>query len=284
MVNDGSNDRTSFLAHEFARRYPDVFRVIDKDNGGYGSTVNRAIREARGTYFKLLDADDQYDTDNLEIFIEELQKTDADMVLTDYVECRKDEQRKVSYPFPKETLLDPKALDCDLGMHAICYKTSLLVEHSITLREKCLYTDTEFVAFPLFYVTNLFYIPLVIYKYTLDLPGQSVSVANRVRHADEALTIYKDVVAYSKANFGKAAPEKLVNRKLAAIAKFYVNSILMMDCSKRVKEKLIAFDKEVKDLSPEVYSMMDDRCIQYLRKSNYRMYIICAMYVKYMRT
>lgn len=59
IVNDGSTDRSAELAGQFARRYPETFRVIHKENGGHGSTINRGIKEASGTYFKVVDSDDR---------------------------------------------------------------------------------------------------------------------------------------------------------------------------------------------------------------------------------
>ena len=34
IVNDGSKDETSAIGHQFAADYPQVVRVIDKENGG----------------------------------------------------------------------------------------------------------------------------------------------------------------------------------------------------------------------------------------------------------
>ena len=33
IVNDGSTDRTSEIAHEYKRQYSSIVRVIDKENG-----------------------------------------------------------------------------------------------------------------------------------------------------------------------------------------------------------------------------------------------------------
>lgn len=50
VVNDGSRDRTSEIAHSYANRYPDSIRVIDKANGNYGSCINAALPTARGRW------------------------------------------------------------------------------------------------------------------------------------------------------------------------------------------------------------------------------------------
>ena len=39
VVNDGSKDRTLRVARQYADRYADTVRVIDKPNGNYGSTM-----------------------------------------------------------------------------------------------------------------------------------------------------------------------------------------------------------------------------------------------------
>ena len=58
VVNDGSKDNSSSIAHRYEKLYPHTFRVIDKENGNYGSCVNRGLQEATGKYVKVLDADD----------------------------------------------------------------------------------------------------------------------------------------------------------------------------------------------------------------------------------
>ena len=58
IVNDGSKDGTGRTGREFQQKYPETIRVIDKENGGHGSTINVGIREATGTYFRVVDADE----------------------------------------------------------------------------------------------------------------------------------------------------------------------------------------------------------------------------------
>ena len=65
IINDGSKDASSRIAHEYQSRYPDSIIVIDKENGNYGSCVNRGLKEATGKYIKVLDADDWFLTQNL---------------------------------------------------------------------------------------------------------------------------------------------------------------------------------------------------------------------------
>ena len=41
VVNDGSRDRSAAIAEEYAAKYPKTVKVINKENGGHGSTINK---------------------------------------------------------------------------------------------------------------------------------------------------------------------------------------------------------------------------------------------------
>ena len=48
IVDDGSTDRTGEIADEYARKYPEIVRVIHQENGGHGEAVNAGLRNAQG--------------------------------------------------------------------------------------------------------------------------------------------------------------------------------------------------------------------------------------------
>ena len=58
VVDDGATDATAEIVREYEDKYPQTFRLIHKENGGYGTTVNRSMQEASGKYFRLLDGED----------------------------------------------------------------------------------------------------------------------------------------------------------------------------------------------------------------------------------
>ena len=87
VINDGSSDNTSRIAHSWESRYPSSIRAIDKPNGHQGSCINVDISLAKGKYFKMLDGDDLFDTRVLENYIHTLPRFDADMVITGHTIC-----------------------------------------------------------------------------------------------------------------------------------------------------------------------------------------------------
>lgn len=57
VVNDGSTDESSAIAHAHAARDQRVI-VIDKPNEGYGASCNRGIGAAHGTWISIVEPDD----------------------------------------------------------------------------------------------------------------------------------------------------------------------------------------------------------------------------------
>ena len=79
IVNDGSTDKTEFIAKKWCEKDA-RFRYFYKENSGASDTRNLGIKEARGEYIAFLDADDLYMPNFLEICLENLVEKDVDLV------------------------------------------------------------------------------------------------------------------------------------------------------------------------------------------------------------
>ncbi|MDE5929626.1 MAG: glycosyltransferase family 2 protein, partial [Muribaculaceae bacterium] len=99
VVNDGSKDRSSEIAHGYADRYSGSIRVIDKPNGNYGSCINAALPLATGRYVKVLDADDTFDTEAFSELVRMLADIDDDVVVTPFTVVDTDGNILVSQGF-----------------------------------------------------------------------------------------------------------------------------------------------------------------------------------------
>lgn len=64
LIDDGSSDRTAQIADEYEIEYPDIVRVVHKENGGHGSGVNKGLELANGIYYKVVDSDDWFDKES----------------------------------------------------------------------------------------------------------------------------------------------------------------------------------------------------------------------------
>ena len=171
VVNDGSKDRTSGIAHEFEAKYPGVFRVIDKENGHYGSCINAALPVALGFYIKVLDADDWFATDhfrNYLVFLEAERAKGTDLIVNDFEFVDNDETILKTYAWiaKESTVADfDFSAGHDLWMHAVAYRTDNLRAIHYRQLTGMTHTDIQWVHLPMATVESFAYFPNVLYEY-----------------------------------------------------------------------------------------------------------------------
>ena len=73
IVDDGSKDNTLQIAREYENNYPDLIRVIHKENGGHGDALMAGLAAAVCPYFKVVDSDDWVDTEALQQVLDVLE-------------------------------------------------------------------------------------------------------------------------------------------------------------------------------------------------------------------
>ncbi len=184
VVNDGSKDRTSEIAHGFETKYPGVFRVIDKANGHYGSCINAAMSVARGTYIKVLDADDSFDKIAFAALLSSLKALEVkgryvDLILTPFifVDANGREGEVCRCPVVSGKVLpfeDILPFASCIAMHMVAYKRENLLSMCYRQTEGVHYTDQEWIFTPMNRVNSFIYFDdLVVYRYLIGREGSS---------------------------------------------------------------------------------------------------------------
>ena len=97
LINDGSTDDSLQRIINYANEYPEIFTVLDQKNSGVVETRHRGIREADTEYIMFMDNDDFIDPDYVEVLLNEIEKNNADIVITGY---RRANFEKVLFTIP----------------------------------------------------------------------------------------------------------------------------------------------------------------------------------------
>jgi glycosyltransferase involved in cell wall biosynthesis len=207
VVNDGSKDDSLRVVREYERRYPCTVKVVDKENGGHGSCINVGIREATGKYFKIVDADDWLNLMDLTIHINFLQQTKCDMVVTNYLRTfdngngelvsYSDRLEEENYPiddFYHALMIDNSSLSY-AHMHAITYRTDILKKNVIRITEKSFYVDQEYISLPQQFIKSVAFEDIVLYRYYIGRPGQSVDPDVARKRAPDNYKILMNIVS-----------------------------------------------------------------------------------------
>ena len=267
LINDGSKDETSKLLHSYESKYPDTIRVIDKENGGWGTAINLGIREAKGKYVKEVDADDWVSTKNLPSYITFLKEHDIDYIATDYTEYFKADDHYEHHGYQQEIYNKTMSLNdfwekhptaWDFPIHAITYRTRMLQDAGITVGDRY-YGDIEYNLYPLPHVKTICVLPLNVTVYFRGSDEQSTSTAGYAKH-------YRDYAAMSQriTSFFQSMPESL-HPKLRAFIEDTVRGTLVRTYNlmmspiyagkaKGVKEVLKNHDRWLKETSKELYA------------------------------
>lgn len=181
VVNDGSKDQSLRIATSYQKKYPEVIRVIDKENGNYGSCINAGLAKALGTYVKVLDSDDYFSSVGLSAILEKISSIPVmDMIITDFdiINANDEITNHVSFQLKKEKCLlfnDIWKKISDIQMHAIIYRTELFKEINYHQTEGISYTDQEWCYYPMVKIQTVYYVNNVLYKYLLGREGQTMS-------------------------------------------------------------------------------------------------------------
>ena len=82
-LNDGSTDGSSKLLHAYAAS-DSRFRIIEKNNTGYGDTLNLGLSQAKGKYIGIVEPDDFVDAEMFQTLYDLAELFQADLVRENY--------------------------------------------------------------------------------------------------------------------------------------------------------------------------------------------------------
>ncbi|MDY3918009.1 MAG: glycosyltransferase family 2 protein [Candidatus Limivivens sp.] len=284
IVNDGSRDRSVELAQKFADTYPGTFRMIHKENGGHGSTINRGIREASGRYFKVVDGDDWVDGEAFRKLIRFLKETDSDAVVTKYYWFHHQTGKmelEFKEPFPgvsygKEYSFSEISQRFFMKMHALTLKTELLRGKIPPIDEQCYYVDMEYVLFPVPFIRTITFLDEVVYLYRIGLPGQSMNMKRMQKNAENYDRVLNRLLAYYRELSENQAPAYVLTyleNALGAMAASRFKIYLSFPYGKKTKTEMIQFDKMLLRDYPKVYQAVNHKAVLALRRSSYFLYL-----------
>lgn len=280
IIDDGATDNTYKIAKEYEEQYPNIFKVIHKKNGGWGSTVTTGIKYATGKYFKLLDGDDFFDAKELTSFLNKLEYTDKDMIITPYIkfydQTNAIEENKNEFYFIDEiteiSFEDIPIKSFSLEMYALTFKTELLQAAEIKITENCFYTDNEYVLKCISLCESIVKMPYTIYHYRLARPGQSVSIEGMRKHYKEFEYILRNMLIYVRDNVNNKILQQVFFERYRGLSYYYFEVLIALGEDLEYRQALEKYDKWLKSEFKEIYLGIRYNPLRILRITNYKLY------------
>lgn len=275
VVNDGSKDNSLNIARNYEQRYPNIFKVIDKENGGHGSTINAGLKVATGKYFKVVDSDDWVDTEELKKLLKFLYETEVDCVVSNFVYFYEHINK---YKLDKCEIAEPfKVLNIEdvdnfrFAMHSFVFKTETIKD--VRLQEKCFYVDVEYNLYSYYNCKTCVYLPIDLYQYRLGRAGQSVSIEGLYKHRDNHFTVVNNIVRFYNSNVNNSEigqSKQMFNYIKHIITLHYVYHNLMSMNHHEVLKELKEFDEWLKQYKNFYDAVKDNKIIRKLRNNNFQ--------------
>ncbi len=283
IVDDGSTDWTGEIADNYARNYPDIVKVVHKENGGHGSGVNTGMALACGLYFKVVDSDDWLDERayirllaQIKAFCkagpQEAEEEMPDLFVCNYVydHCEEGTSHTVDFKkvFPTERLctwdeMGHFSVSQYLVMHALVYRTELLHKSGLRLPEHTFYVDNLFAVKPLVYVEKIYYMDLDLYHYYLGRDDQSVNENVLMKRIDQHIKVTKMVAACVKPEQERAISPKLRSylcRNLSVMMAISSVHLLLSDTGE-ARRKREALWQDMRRLDQRLYYRLRYRAL-----------------------
>ena len=228
VVIDGSPDNSLQIATEYSLKYPDLFRVINKENGGHGSCCNRGIQEAKGKYIKFLDSDDWFELETLSYLIHYLKNVDVDVFFTKSVKELIYENRTQNYGcnfnYSNEIIcIEDLEIPIDTNYPhfftlADCgFKTNMLHNLKITFSEKCSFDDTFLYFAPFINTKKILFINKILYHYLIGRSEQSIISLSPLKYHQKAQEYIKCLKVCNQFNDTISQNIKLYVKNFAGI-------------------------------------------------------------------
>lgn len=267
IVSDGSADSSISIVKEYIKKYPKSIFLIEKENGGHGSTINAGLRIASGKYFRVIDSDDWVSTIDFDKYILRLKNEDCDLVVTNYSQEHIYSGTSINYNY---SFLNDNIVynfnDFDLNdlngeyfvMATSTYKTSLINNGNVSLFEKTFYVDMQYNVQTFLNVTNFVYYDLNVYKYFIGRKDQSNNYNSFVKNKLNHEKVIKYLIDFYVSNKDVISSNRLCYYKKIIYYMLYTHYTIYciydnnkFDAYKNIKR----FDKYLKDSDAELYNI-----------------------------
>lgn len=273
VVNDGSKDRTAEVAQAYVDRWPESFRLINKENGGHGSGINAGLAQANAPWFKVLDSDDRFDEEGLRALLHLMKSFSPDdhmlpdLIVTDFVyevHREKDGEEEVTTRqadfknvfreagFCSWSRIRSFRYDQLLMMHSLCYRTDLLKKINLKLPEKTYYEDNIYAYEPLPHVRRLYYLDVPVYLYFIGRDDQSINMGNVVKNVNMQIFVTEEMMR--RVRLESVRPQRLQRYMFRHLARMIAMCVMPLgiEGTTESRRKIEMLWQELEEINPVV--------------------------------
>ena len=187
-VNDGSTDGSLSILQDFAKLDSRI-KIINKQNSGYGDSMNIGFEAANGKYIGIVESDDHINRKMFKHLLKVSLKTNADIVKSDFFEFSSTLNKYVMtatsldlYNKVLSAKTNPEIFNFKMNTWTGIYKKSFLekfnIKHNTTPGAS--YQDNGFWFQTLMFAEKIVFVSKAFYHYKQDNPNSSINNKDKV--------------------------------------------------------------------------------------------------------
>ncbi|MBR1803014.1 MAG: glycosyltransferase family 2 protein [Clostridia bacterium] len=173
LIDDGSTDNSGKICNEYEKKDQRI-KVFHQENKGLSGARNTGLRNATGKYIMFIDSDDKFENNACEVMYREIEKTDADYIIGNYINMDDDGTKWEKPVFFLEKYQEMKLSikDYEKSFYLMnssvwnkIFRKSFLDQLGVEFEERIPAEDAVFTTYCFIKSNRVFYIPTVIYQY-----------------------------------------------------------------------------------------------------------------------
>lgn len=259
LINDGSIDNSSEIIKKHIKKYPNLYKLIDRENRGISASRNEGIKLATGKYIAFVDSDDYIDVNMFEEMYNQITKTDADIAICNYKKVYENSKQITYHNVSNKCKItsiqkNPKIVYLlDYAPWNKLYKKELWenIEYPIGVK----YEDLETILKIFLNANKITYVDRYLYNYYQNSEGETATINERVYDIFIILSNLKDIFSSQSKKIWNAYQE-------LCISKIFIYNQLIL------KKEDIQFSKKFMDKGYHfIESNFTNWKIQYISKS-----------------
>ena len=186
-VNDGSTDGSLEILSKYQKKDKRI-KIINKQNTGYGDSMNEGIREANGEYIGIVEPDDFVQHDMFEKLYKVAKRKNVDIVKSNYIEFDETSEKFVQI-CPEVKLYNKRLNKTDsrifkavMNTWTGIYKKSFLIENQILHNTSpgASFQDTGFWFQTMAMANSVWFVNKAFYHHRMDNPNSSINNTKKV--------------------------------------------------------------------------------------------------------
>ena len=246
FVNDCTPDNSMDVLHNIMERYPqraNKVRIINNaTNSGIAIVRNILLENATGDYILFVDSDDWIERDMVELFVENVRHTNADIVGCDYYEDYPDKTVLIKQNYPADhteamkamTLLKTKGV-----LWKLFIKHDVIVENNLSFYPEIHFgEDYIFCCKLFFYAKSFSYVDKALYHYVQYNPNNYCST-----NSDSRINSFAKAIQMVETFYRENGVYDILNHELLQ-RKFLCKSSYALDKKKRNIKKWASYFPE----------------------------------------